>query len=239
MYECRNDIDIFGELARRARDHRLQRQEREGVAARADRRRDRRFRHVPRAGRRALPAPDDAVAFAREIRDPERHPFSTPSGKIEIYSMTLAAKPDPYGLGVIPPIPTWIEDEIDSRYPLRLVTPKSRARTHSIHGNQPILARADSDDVWINTDRRGGARDRRRPARAYLQRAGHDRASGAGDRPDRTGRRLDQGGRLVHAGRSRAPTRAAAPTCSPPTGRRPPVRRPFNSCFVDVARHFA
>src|SRR5262249_20644227 len=105
-----------------------------------------------------LPAPDDAVAFAREIRDPERHPFSTPSGKIEIYSMSLAAKPDPYGLGAIPPIPTpappiptWIEDTIDARYPLRMITPKPRARTHSIHANQPILSRADTDDVWINT----------------------------------------------------------------------------------------
>ena len=52
--------------------------------------------------------PDDAVAFAKQIRDPENHKFTTPSGKIEVYSMTLAAKPDPYGLGVIPPIPTWI-----------------------------------------------------------------------------------------------------------------------------------
>src|SRR4030095_15384429 len=95
-------------------------------------------------------APDAGVGFRGETPRPERHPFSTPSGKIEIYSMTLAEKPDPYGLGAIPPIPTWIEDEIDPRYPLRLVTPKSRARTHSIHGNQPILARADVDDVWIS-----------------------------------------------------------------------------------------
>jgi len=90
------------------------------------------------------------VAFAREIRDPERHPFSTPSGKIEIYSTTLAANPDPYGLGAIPPIPTWIPDPEDGQYPLRLVTPKSRARTHSIHDNQPILSRADHDDVWLH-----------------------------------------------------------------------------------------
>ena len=97
-----------------------------------------------------LPAPDDAVAFAKEIRDPDRHPFTTPSGKIEIYSMSLAARPDPYGLGAIPPIPTWIPEPIDPLYPLRLVTPKSRARTHSIHDNQAVLSRADRDDVWIH-----------------------------------------------------------------------------------------
>jgi anaerobic dimethyl sulfoxide reductase subunit A len=32
-----------------------------------------------------------------------------------------------------------------------LCSPKSRARTHSTHGNQPGLARVDPDDVWINT----------------------------------------------------------------------------------------
>jgi anaerobic dimethyl sulfoxide reductase subunit A len=103
-----------------------------------------------------FPPPEDAVAFAKQIRDPAQHKFSTPSGKIEVYSLELAANPDPYGLGRIPPIPTWIpHGDTDARYPLRLCTPKSRARTHSIHGNQPQLARLDKDDVWINaTDER-------------------------------------------------------------------------------------
>lgn len=62
--------------------------------------------------------------------------------------MALAANPDPYGLGHIPPIPTWIPPvEADPRHPLQLCSPKSRARTHSIHGNQALLARADRDDV--------------------------------------------------------------------------------------------
>src|SRR5882724_9877821 len=148
--ECRNDLDICAALA-----------ERLGIAGYNDKTEDEWLRELTKGtiddyetfrakGLARLPAPDDAVAFAKEIRDPDRHPFTTPSGKIEIYSMSLAAKPDPYGLGPIPPIPTWIPEPVDPRHPLRLVTPKSRARTHSIHDNQAVLARADRDDVWIH-----------------------------------------------------------------------------------------
>jgi anaerobic dimethyl sulfoxide reductase subunit A len=148
--ECRNDLDACAALATRL-----------GIAGYNDRSEEAWLRELTcdtiddfeafRAqGVARLPAPEHAVAFAREIADPERHPFSTPSGKIEIYSTTLAATPDPYGLGAIPPIPTWVPETEDARHPLRLVTPKSRARTHSIHDNQPILARVDRDDVWMH-----------------------------------------------------------------------------------------
>lgn len=150
MGECRNDRDICAALARRL-----------GIEGYDDLSEEQWLRALTgdaiddfdtfrERGLARLPAPEDAVAFAREIRDPERHPFSTPSGKIEVYSTVLAAAPDPYGLGAIPPIPTWIPDPAPARHPLRLVTPKSRARTHSIHDNQPLLARADRDDVWIH-----------------------------------------------------------------------------------------
>jgi anaerobic dimethyl sulfoxide reductase subunit A len=67
--------------------------------------------------------------------------------------MAIAANPDPYGLGCISPIPTWTEPfRADPRYPLKLCTPKSRARTHSIHDNQPKLALVDRDDVWLNPE---------------------------------------------------------------------------------------
>ena len=152
MYECRNDIDIFADLARRV-----------GIQAYNDKTEIEWLRELTRdaiddfdtfmdKGLARLPAPEDAVAFAREIREPDRYKFTTPSGKIEVYSMALAANPDPYGLGAIPPIPTWIPPvEADPRHPLQLCTPKSRARTHSIHGNQEVLARADRDDVWLHT----------------------------------------------------------------------------------------
>ncbi|HSF04840.1 MAG TPA: molybdopterin-dependent oxidoreductase [Methylomirabilota bacterium] len=155
MGECRNDLDICTDLASRL-----------GIRGYNDKTEEEWLRELTRdaiddfpafreRGLARMPAPADDVAFAREIRDPTGHPFSTPSGKIEIYSMTLAARPDPYGLGPIPPIPTWIPDDGERErargHPLRLVSPKSRARTHSIHDNQPILMRADRDDVWINT----------------------------------------------------------------------------------------
>jgi anaerobic dimethyl sulfoxide reductase subunit A len=231
---CRNDLDICAALADRL-----------GVAGYNDKTEEEWLRELTRdtiddfetfreRGLARLPAPADAVAFAREIRDPERHPFTTPSGKIEIYSTTLAAKPDPYGLGAIPPIPTWIPETIDTRHPLRLVTPKSRARTHSIHDNQPVLARADHDDVWLN------------PADAAArgivdgQRVRVFNARGATELPVRVTDRIAPGVVSIKEGAwfaldpERGDTRGCAnmltPDLSSPAG-----ATPFNSTFVDVA----
>ena len=116
----------------------------------------------------------------REIRDPERHKFTTPSGKIEIYSMALAANPDPYGLGRIPPIPTWIPP-VDARSALSAACcarpSRGRARTRSTATSR-CLARVDRDDVWMHTGRRRRARHRRRRSGARLQRPRRDRAAG-------------------------------------------------------------
>jgi len=149
--ECRNDIDIFADLASRVGIKGYNDQSELAWLRELTREAVDDFDAFAANGLARFAPPPDAVAFAREIRDPERHPFTTPSGKIEIYSMALAANPDPYGLGTIAPIPTWVPPfREDSRYPLRLLTPKSRARTHSIHGNQPVLGRVDRDDVWLH-----------------------------------------------------------------------------------------
>lgn len=103
-----------------------------------------------------LEPPKHAVAYAEEIQDPENHPFQTPTGKIEIYSTRLGEDPNPYGLGEIAPIPTWVDpfegvsDQRRALYPLQVVTPHSKARTHSIHANQPMLDKLDPAGVWIN-----------------------------------------------------------------------------------------
>jgi anaerobic dimethyl sulfoxide reductase subunit A len=153
MYECRDDLAIFAELAARVgiNDYNDKTEEQWLRELTADAVGD--FDKFRESGVARFPAPQDAVAFAAQIRDPENHKFTTPSGKIEVYSMPLAAKPDYYGLGVIPPIPTWFDPvEPQADYPLMLCSPKSRARTHSIHGNQPLLARVDPDDVWMHVE---------------------------------------------------------------------------------------
>jgi anaerobic dimethyl sulfoxide reductase subunit A len=158
MYECRNDIDIFADLARRV-----------GIDGYNDKSETEWLREFTRGsiddfdtfieqGVARFPAPRDAVAFAAQIRDPKNHPFNTPSGKIEVFSTILTDKPDLYGLGAMPAVPTWIAPPgPDEAFPLMLCSPKLRARTHSTHGNQPGLARVDPDDVWLN-DRDAAAR---------------------------------------------------------------------------------
>lgn len=151
MYECRNDIDIFDELSRRVGINGYNNKSesqwlRELTSDAVDD-----FKTFTEQGVARFPAPTDAVAFAKQIRDGQ--PFPTPTGKIEVYSTVLAANPNPYGLGIIPPVPTWFAPNDDTqRFPLSLCTPKSRARTHSIHGNQPGLARVDPDTVWMHPD---------------------------------------------------------------------------------------
>ncbi|MFP6747580.1 MAG: molybdopterin-dependent oxidoreductase [Alphaproteobacteria bacterium] len=153
MYECRNDLDIFTDLADRV-----------GIEGYNDKDETAWLRELTKdavddfeafreQGVARFPAPDDAVAFADQIRDPENHKFSTPSGKIEVYCTTLADNPDPYGLGAMAPIPTWVPHlDGEAAYPLRMCSAKSRARTHSIHGNQEKLGQVDPDCVWIHPD---------------------------------------------------------------------------------------
>ena len=86
-------------------------------------------------------------------RDPLAHPLPTPSGKIEIYSQTLAKLDLPQTL---PPIPTYVdsweglEHPLSRRFPLLLVTWHSGRRTHSMGANVPLLRELEPHTVWLN-----------------------------------------------------------------------------------------
>jgi len=89
-------------------------------------------------------APEQArVGLADFARDPERYPLRTPSGKIEIASPAYAR----VGGSLIPQARVL---PLDERYPLRLITPKSRYRTHSQNDNIPWFRAREEQTLWIH-----------------------------------------------------------------------------------------
>ncbi len=81
-----------------------------------------------------LPVTDPEQVLLADFRaDPECHPLSTPTGKIEIFSEII----DGYGYPDCPGHPVWMEPEewlgapAAQRYPLQLVANQPRSRLHS------------------------------------------------------------------------------------------------------------
>jgi len=101
--------------------------------------------------------PKPSIAFEKLDKE---NPFPTPSGKIEIYSSTIAERNDPE----LPPIPTYIEPwegpvEAESgSYPLQLISTHSKRRIHSNMHTVAWLRDLEPHTVWINSvdaDERG------------------------------------------------------------------------------------
>jgi anaerobic dimethyl sulfoxide reductase subunit A len=85
------------------------------------------------------------VALADYRAGPLAHPLRTASGKIEIVNAQAAA----HGL---PAIPSYVEDvEPDTQYPLQLITPHSKLRSHSCLHVNPWLQRLEPHAVWIHS----------------------------------------------------------------------------------------
>ena len=97
------------------------------------------------------------VAFREQIE--QGKPFKTPSGRIEIFSTTLAKVTDwtktQYGYP-IPAIPKWIEPfeslnhPLAKVYPFHMITPHPRWRTHSIFHNIPWLRETYQQEITLN-----------------------------------------------------------------------------------------
>ena len=93
------------------------------------------------------------VSFKKEIEDPQNNPFSTPTGKIEIFSQLLADLDIPGA----PPIPQYIEtwesrnDPLVRKYPLQLTSTHFKRRVHSGFDTLPWLKDLEPQAIWINT----------------------------------------------------------------------------------------
>ncbi|MDR2178740.1 MAG: molybdopterin-dependent oxidoreductase [Synergistaceae bacterium] len=95
------------------------------------------------------------VAFQANVRDPDRHPFPTPSGKIEIFSPRLLAKNNPREIPAIPKyVPSFegLGDPLYSRYPFQLVGWHTKRRCHSIHDNNPDMEGLEPHKLWIHPE---------------------------------------------------------------------------------------
>jgi anaerobic dimethyl sulfoxide reductase subunit A len=92
------------------------------------------------------------AAFKNQIEDSPRHPFPTPSGKIEIYSQRLADLAIPG----IPAIPAYTEgfetihDPQITRFPFQLIGWHTRRRCHSIHDSNAAMEKLDPQCCVIN-----------------------------------------------------------------------------------------
>lgn len=95
---------------------------------------------------------EDYVAFAKEINDPEKYPFQTPSGKIEIFSRTLYEMNNKEIPGVPKYIPAWEgpEDPLIKKYPLQCIGSHSKRRVHSTYDENPWMEEAEPQVMWMN-----------------------------------------------------------------------------------------
>ncbi|TKI07804.1 DMSO/selenate family reductase complex A subunit [Martelella alba] len=99
------------------------------------------------------------VAYRDFRADPQGHPLTTPSGKIEIYSDALAKVAAQWQLAkgdVIHPLPIYsagfenYDDPLAAKYPLQLIGFHYKSRTHSTYGNVAVLQAACRQEIWVN-----------------------------------------------------------------------------------------
>jgi len=159
MYECRSDMDILTELAERLGisdfNPKTEDQWLREFVAKSD---IPNYDEFKKKGFHKFEFGEPRIFFKDQIEDPEKHPFPTPSGKIEIYSEELATMDFENSIfgSSIPPIPVYIPDpdsgdSRDTSYPLRLVTPHFKYRTHTNFNNVDELTRRYTHEVWINS----------------------------------------------------------------------------------------
>lgn len=93
------------------------------------------------------------VAFEKERSDPEKYPFPTKSGKIEIFSEKVYRTEYKDFFPAIPRYvepPEGAEDPLSDKYPLQLIGWHTKRRCHSIHDNNHALDKADPQRLWLN-----------------------------------------------------------------------------------------
>jgi len=159
LYECKSDYDISLELAPRLGISALRRRTedelaRQNIMISSDLSEDiPDYEAFKRDGFYKMPLTEPIIAFEKQVTDPEHNPFSTPSGKIEIYSERLAAFNNPQLPAIPKYVPPWEgpQDTLAEKYPLQLITPAAKNRAHGNFDNVPLLREVEPQTIWINS----------------------------------------------------------------------------------------
>lgn len=156
--ECRSDLDIVSELAERLGIKNFNpHTEAEWLKIFVEhnpeyRQHIRDFDKFRKDGIHRVKLAEPIIAFKDQIDDIEKNPFSTPSGKIEIFSQRVADlnKPDAPPIPKYMPTPEDRSDPLAAKYPLQLLTPHPRNRVHSELYLVPWLREVEEHRAWIN-----------------------------------------------------------------------------------------
>ncbi len=155
LYESKSDLEICRELLQRMGNNSSLLDLPEDQILRlfiAPRKDIKSYNKMKRDGFYKVKVEEPFVAFKDQIENPEKNPFPTLSGKIEIYCEQIAEKNIP----LMPPIPKYFshDEHYDSpkakSYPLQLITPHNKRRTHSTLNMVPWLEEIEPHAVWIN-----------------------------------------------------------------------------------------
>lgn len=163
IYECRNEYDVMAEVAKKLG---LYEKFSEGKTAldwvkhaiNKSREKDKNFPTFEELQRNSFHKfihEKPHVAFEKQINEPAKNKFATPSGKIELFSKALQAKNNPTEIPAIAKyVPAWEgpEDPLTQKYPLQLIGWHYKRRTHSSHDNSSWLEEASKQELWLNTD---------------------------------------------------------------------------------------
>ncbi|MBU2552738.1 MAG: molybdopterin-dependent oxidoreductase [Proteobacteria bacterium] len=156
--ECKSDLDIAGDLAERLGFENFNPFTEDDILKSFVEKNPETGPLIPdydqfrREGIHRLRLPEPIIAFREQIEDIENHPFSTPSGRIEIYSRRVEEMNHP----LCPPIPKYMrtpEDRFDplaEMYPLQLLTPHPKNRVHSELYKVDWLREVEPHRIWIN-----------------------------------------------------------------------------------------
>lgn len=111
------------------------------------------FEEFKRAGIYRYKNNPPVIAFEKERMDPEKYPFPTPSGKVEIFSEKVYRTEY---RDFFPAIPRYVEppegvsDPLRERYPLQLIGWHTKRRCHSVHDNNRALHKLDPQQLWMH-----------------------------------------------------------------------------------------